>query len=155
VFLCGEGKTCKLLCFHRFRLGNLDNRQESATILVLSAFLMAPNEVPIALDSIEQALLQFAYPGNYGSVRIRLKVLKTAAEEILLTTEHRTVTRLDVATSEQKIIASNERFNRVRASIAEKARELRLTCPVSEIIAHFQDGRMASLELVKNGERLV
>jgi hypothetical protein len=117
---------------------------------------MAINQVPIALDSIEQALLQFAIPGTYGSVRIQLQVLKTAAEEILLTTEHRTVTRLDVAKSDpQKILATNERFNRVRMSIAEQARELRLSCPISEIIAHFQDGRMASLELVKSAERLV
>jgi len=116
---------------------------------------MASNQVPIALDSIEQALLQFASPGIYGSVRIQLEVLARAAAEIRLITEHRTVTRLDVAKSEQKINESNERFQRVRASIAEKARELRLSCPVSEIIGTFQDGKMASLEFVTTKERTI
>jgi len=116
---------------------------------------MAANQVPIALDSIEQALLQFAYPGNYGSVRIQLTILPTAAREIMLDTEHRTVTRLDHATTQQKINETNERFQRVRAAIAEQIREFRLSCPVSEIIANFQDGKIATLELVKSGERLV
>jgi hypothetical protein len=116
---------------------------------------MATNEVPLPLDSIEQALLQFAIPGTWGSVRIQFQVLKVAAESINLICEHRAVTRLDVAKSEQKINQSNERFQRVRASIAEKAREFRLSCPVSEIVGHFQDGKMDRLELVKSGERLV
>ena len=116
---------------------------------------MATNEVPLSLESIEQALLQFAYPGNYGSVRIQIRLLATAAREIMLDTEHRTVTRLDHAKSEQKINETNERFQRVRAAIAEKTREFCLSCPVCEIVGHFQDGKMASLELVKSGERLV
>src|ERR1700676_3060524 len=54
------------------------------------------NEVPISMDNIEQALLHFAIPGMYGSVRIRLKLLPTAAQEMVLGIEHRTVTKLDV-----------------------------------------------------------
>ena len=72
------------------------------------------NEVPISMDNIEQALLVFAIPGMYGSVRIKLRLLPTAATEVMLGVEHRTVTRLDVAKSEQHVIASNERYNRVR-----------------------------------------
>src|ERR1700731_2446301 len=92
------------------------------------------NEVPISMDNIEQALLHFAIPGMWGSVRIRLKLLPTAAQEMVLGIEHRAVTRLDVSKSEQHVIASNERYNRVRQCLAEKASEFRVICPIKEIV---------------------
>jgi hypothetical protein len=112
------------------------------------------NEVPISIENIEQALLVFAIPGMWGSVRIRLKLLPTAGQEVMLGIEHRTVTRLDVAKSEQHIIASNERYNRVRECLAEKAHEFRVICPIVEIVGHFQDGKMSSLETGRTNERL-
>jgi hypothetical protein len=113
------------------------------------------NEVPLSIQNIEDALLAFAIPGMYGSVRIRLKLLPTAAHEVMLAVEHRTVTRLDVTKSEQHIIASNERYNRVRQCLAEKAQEFRVVCPISEVIGHFQDGKMSSVEIVRENQRLV
>ena|ERR1700733_92130 len=113
------------------------------------------NEVPISMDNIEQALLHFAIPGMYGSVRIKLKLLPTAAHEVMLAVEHRTVTRLDVAKSEQHVIASNERYNRVRQCLAEKAHEFHVLCPIREVIGNFQDGKMSSVEIVRGDERLV
>jgi hypothetical protein len=112
------------------------------------------NEVPISMDNIEQALLVFAIPGMYGSVRIKLRLLPTAATEVMLGVEHRTVTRLDVAKSEQHVIASNERYNRVRQCLAEKANEFRVICPIREVIGNFQDGKMSSVEIVRGDERL-
>ena len=107
------------------------------------------------MDNIEQALLMFAIPGMWGSVRIKVRLLPTAAQEIMLAIEHRTVTRLDVTKSEQHVIASNERYNRVRECLAEKAREFRVICPIREVIGHFQDGKMSSIEIVRADERLV
>jgi hypothetical protein len=112
------------------------------------------NEVPISMDNIEQALLVFAIPGMWGSVRIRLKLLPTAAQEVMLAVEHRTVTRLDVTKSEQHVIASNERYNRVRQCLAEKQHEFRVLCPISEVVGNFQDGKMSSVEIVRTNERL-
>ena len=113
------------------------------------------NEVPLSIENIERALLVFAIPGMWGSVRIRLKLLPTAGHEVMLGIEHRTVTRLDVAKSEQHIIASNDRYNRVRQCLAEKAAEFRVICPVTDLIAHFQDGKLSTLDLGKATEMLV
>jgi hypothetical protein len=113
------------------------------------------NEVLLSMQNIEDALLAFAIPGMYGSVRIKLKLRPTAADEVMLAIEHRAVTRLDVAKSEQHIIASNERYNRVRQCLAEKASEFRVICPIREVIGNFQDGKMSSVEIVRGDERLV
>jgi hypothetical protein len=112
------------------------------------------NEVLISMENIEQALLHFAIPGMYGSVRIKLKLLPTASHEVMLSVEHRTVTNLQVAKSEQHVIASNERYNRVRQCLAEKANEFRVICPIREVIGNFQDGKMSSVEIVRGDERL-
>jgi len=112
------------------------------------------NEVPISIENIERALLVFAIPGMWGSVRIRLKLLPTAGNEVMLGIEHRTVTRLDVVKSEQHVIASNERYNRVRECLAEKAEQFKVLCLVTDLVAHFQDGKLSTLELGKVTERL-
>jgi len=113
------------------------------------------SDVPISTMNIEQALLSFAVPGIWGSVRIKIRPLRTAASEVMLLIEHRTVSRIDVAKAEQHVIASSERYNRVRSVLAEKADQFKLLCPVREIIGNFQDGKLSSLEIVNENQKLV
>jgi hypothetical protein len=110
------------------------------------------NEAAIPLDHIEQALLAFAIPGHYGSVRIHLKLLPTAVQAVMLDVEQHRITGRDVSKTEGLITATNERYNRVRSLLSEQAHEFRVICPVIEVVGQFQDGKMEKFEIGKAKE---
>jgi len=107
------------------------------------------NELPLPIEKIEEALITFARPGMYGSVRIRLRLLPTAVFEIQQFTEYREITRPDVAKDEGPIKPSNERVNKVRNALQAKRHKFRLLAPVTELVGNFHDGSLSSLEVVE------
>ncbi len=113
------------------------------------------NSFELPLKEIEQALLSRAIPKVYAQVVIYLRLLPTAAQEVQLQIEYRDTTRPSVTKDEVPIIPSNERYNQVRAVLSERARDLRVFCPVSKIIGTFQDGKLSAFDIVKVEEKFV
>lgn len=108
-----------------------------------------PNELDLPLERIEEALIQCAIPGFYGEVRFEIKVLQTAALEVELLQERKTLTQKDTARDDGPIVPSNDRTQRVRARLPEIQSHMRIVCPVSTIRALFKDGNLVTLEFTE------
>jgi|GEM_PF-5912609 len=113
------------------------------------------NSVELPLAEIELALLSRATPRTFSTVVIFVRLQPAAAHEVRLKVQWHDFTRPDNSNDDVPIIPSNERYNLVRMALAQKAQELRLFCPVAQIVGHFQDGKLVKFELVKVEDRFV
>lgn len=104
------------------------------------------SQVDLPLDRIDEALVQCAIPGFWGELCVDVKVLPTAAFEVELHIERRTVTESATTKSDVAIVPSNERVNKVRQGFSQFARKFRLECPVSRLTARFRDGHLTSID---------
>lgn len=108
------------------------------------------NEVEIPLESIETALVQCAVPGFTGTLTVEVRLQPTAALEVELHTERKTVIPSDKVQRERAdtpVIPSNDRVNKVRSRMAEVQSRLKVICTVTSIRAVFKDGHLVSLEI--------
>lgn len=109
-----------------------------------------PNQVEIPIIGIEDALIQCAVPGFWGQLIIGVRLLRSAALEIELQKETKTVAQSDsVAREAQPIAPSNDRVQKVRNRMAEVKEKLRVFCPVTSIRGAFKDGHLVSLEITE------
>jgi hypothetical protein len=113
----------------------------------------AHNTVQLPLEAIERALAVHALPGFFGYVKIGVRLLPTAAHEVLLDVEHHTITRTNAVKEEVHVVASNDRFNSVRQTIQEKGTSFKVSCSVREIVGEFHDGFLKSLKVMSSEER--
>ena len=107
------------------------------------------NEVEIPVDQIETALIQCAIPGFWGELMVEVYLEKTAAFEVKLRSERKTVTHPDTTRDQGMIVPSNERVQKVRAKLPELAEKFKLLCPVSSIRATFRDGHIMTFEVTE------
>lgn len=106
-------------------------------------------EIPIA--GIEDAFIQCAVPGFYGQLIVEVSLLKTAAFEVELHQEKRTITQT-ADSDTTRIVPSNERVQKVRSRMSEVQEKLHLFCPVTSIKGAFKDGHLVSLEITEREE---
>lgn len=109
----------------------------------------AQNTVQLPLERIEDALRVLALPGEYGRVIVSLRLEPSAVHEVHLEAEYRRTTQKDVVRDKSHIVASNDRFSRVRQKLSSNCSDLRLLLPVSQLIADFRDGYLETLSVVK------
>lgn len=114
----------------------------------------AHNTVQLPLDAIERILEKHALPGFFGYVKIGVRLLPTAAQEVMLDVEHHSITRTDIAKEEVHIVASNERTNSVRQTIRERGTEFKVSCSVRQLRGEFRDGFLKSLTVMSSEEQL-
>ena len=102
----------------------------------------------IPLQELENHLRTFAVPGKHGSIRIRVLVHPEAAHEVGLDVQRRTITDVPVASERVSVIASNDRYYRVRDEVRSHAQDFRLSCPIAEVVCHFHDGFLKKWEVI-------
>lgn len=107
------------------------------------------NEVEIPIGGVEDALVQCAVPGFWGHLTIEVRLQKTAALEVELHQEKRTITQTDTDRDTICVVPSNERVTKVRSRMGEVQEKLRLHCPVTSIRGMFKDGHLVSLEITE------
>jgi hypothetical protein len=113
----------------------------------------SPNVVEIPIAGIEDALVQCAVPGFWGQLIVEVRLLRTAALEVELHQEKRTITQTaDTERDTTRIVPSNERVQKVRSRMGEVQEKLRLFCPVTTIKGAFKDGQLVSLEITEREE---
>lgn len=106
------------------------------------------NQIALPLQRIEEELLQCARPGWYGELCLEIQILESAAFEVNLKIERRTITNKDVTKDQTGLIPSNERFNKVRQRLSEVQEKFRLACPIYQMRALFKDGNLVSIEFL-------
>lgn len=112
-----------------------------------------PNQFEIPITGIEDALVQCAVPGFWGQLIIGVRLLPTAALEVELHKETKTITQTEAVTRDtERIVPSNDRVNKVRSRMREVQERLRVFCPVTSIKGAFKDGNLVSLEITEREE---
>lgn len=105
------------------------------------------NEVEIPLENIETALVQCAVPGFTGTLTVELHLQPSAALEVELHAERKTVTPTERERDTSPVVPSTERVNKVRSRMLELRSRLKVHCPVTSVRAVFKDGHLVSLEI--------
>ena len=108
------------------------------------------SHVDLPLDRIDEALVQCAVPGFWGSLDIEIHVCESAALEVELTCRRNTITQTNAIVKEEgTIVPSNERVNKVRRALSEYQSKFRIECPVAKARGTFRDGHLITFEITE------
>lgn len=110
--------------------------------------MKATNEVEIPIGRLEEAFLQAARPGFWGSIEAEVCLLATAGLEVDLIIRQKQVEQV-LSTSERgPIVPSNHRTILVKNKLREFQNRFKLSTPVLSVKGNFADGELKNFEVV-------
>jgi hypothetical protein len=115
--------------------------------LIFRAVTTNSNAVDIPIDTLEEAFIQAAVPGFFGSVTAEVCVRPTAGLEVELRIRKRVVEQCGSSKEQVPVVPSNHRVDKVRIKLRDFARRFTLSTPIVSVKGNFADGELKTFEV--------